>query len=151
MAEADGPTRDDNPKTPASSSEGGAPEHHEPQLHSGQQQSNRRCRKVAATSDYGRSRVLGPEHSDVLKCMNGLTGIYQRERRYADAEKLERQALETERRVLGPDRPETLESMNNLGETLQSEATTRKRRNCSVKLSLLSAAFLDRRTRIPCR
>jgi non-specific serine/threonine protein kinase/serine/threonine-protein kinase len=53
--------------------------------------------------------------------MNGLAGNYQRERRYAEAEKLERQALETERRVLGPDRPEALESMNNLGETLQSE------------------------------
>jgi hypothetical protein len=29
MAEAEGPTRDDNPKTSASSSEGGAPAHHD--------------------------------------------------------------------------------------------------------------------------
>ena len=46
--------------------------------------------------------------------MNNLAMVYDNQGKYAQAEALNSQVLETKRRVLGPEHSETLISMNNL-------------------------------------
>ena len=46
--------------------------------------------------------------------MNNLANVYYAQGKYPQAEALDSQALEIQRRVLGPEHPDTLESMSNL-------------------------------------
>ena len=46
--------------------------------------------------------------------MNNLASVYDDQGKYAQAEALDSQTLEIQRRVLGPEHPDTLSSMNNL-------------------------------------
>jgi non-specific serine/threonine protein kinase/serine/threonine-protein kinase len=68
-----------------------------------------------------RRRVLGPRNPDTLTSMRGLGRNLMRQARYAEAEKLDRETLDTQRRVLGPEHPDTLKSMNNLATLLVGE------------------------------
>jgi tetratricopeptide (TPR) repeat protein len=56
----------------------------------------------------------GAEHPDTLMSMHNLALTYSDQRRYAEAEKLLTQVLETRKRVLRDDHPGTLMSMHNL-------------------------------------
>ena len=58
--------------------------------------------------------------------MNSLGATLQSEGRYAEAEKLQREALAIATRVIGPRHPDTLSIMSNLSETLQKEAVHRR-------------------------
>jgi len=84
-----------------------------------------------------RRRVLGADHPDTLRTENNLASTLEREargmaegpekqRRFAESEKLQQEALEVRRRVLGPEHPDTLASMSNLGSTLDSEERYRE-------------------------
>ena len=53
--------------------------------------------------------------------MTSLGNVLMRENHFADAEKLFRQVLETQRRVLGPDHPDTLNNMTLLGNALMEQ------------------------------
>jgi serine/threonine protein kinase len=64
---------------------------------------------------------------------------------YAEAEKLERKALDISRRVLGPEHKGTLTSMDNLASL--AKVATPKRRGWSRKRSTLSAVSLGRSIR----
>lgn len=79
-----------------------------------------------------RRRVLGPEHPDTLRSATSLAGTIDRQagdladkaqqaRLYSEAEKLERETVDSYLRVLGPQHPDTLASMTNLASTLDSE------------------------------
>jgi non-specific serine/threonine protein kinase/serine/threonine-protein kinase len=78
-----------------------------------------------------RRRVLGPEHPDTLRALNILASTIERKARdlpdgpekeasFAEAEKLEREALAVRRRILGTEHADTLASMLDLGSTLDS-------------------------------
>jgi tetratricopeptide (TPR) repeat protein len=58
--------------------------------------------------------VLGPSHPITLAARNNLAQIYCDEGRYAEAETLDIETLDSRKRALGPDNPETLMSMGNL-------------------------------------
>jgi len=66
-------------------------------------------------------RVLGLENSETLLSMNSLAVTLLRQGRYAEAEKLYRQAFDLQRRVLGPENPHTLATMGSLGWTVAQE------------------------------
>src|SRR5438132_13923047 len=53
--------------------------------------------------------------------MNSLAATLLRQGRYAEAEKLYRQAFDLQRRVLGPENPHTLATMGSLGWTIAQE------------------------------
>jgi hypothetical protein len=59
--------------------------------------------------------VLGPEHPDTLRTINGLAGTLEEQGRYDESERAERELLDIERRVLGPEHPSTATSVYNLG------------------------------------
>ena len=59
--------------------------------------------------------MLGDDHPNTLISINNLAGLYWSQGRYAEAEPLFLETLETQKRVLGNDHPDTLTSMNNLG------------------------------------
>ena len=65
--------------------------------------------------------MLGPNHPDTLKSLSSLGWVLQHSGHYAEAEKLQRETLESERRVFGPDDPETLALDQHLAWTLLSE------------------------------
>ena len=67
------------------------------------------------------TRVLGAEHPDTLRSMNGLANTLVRQGKYGEAEALYRQTFELRTRVLGAEHPDTLSSMNNLANTLDSQ------------------------------
>jgi len=66
-------------------------------------------------------RVQGPDHPDTLDSTNRLARILALEKRYPEAEQLQRGALDLERRVLGPEHTFTLRSINNLADILSEE------------------------------
>ena len=49
------------------------------------------------------ARVLGAEHLDTLKSMKNLANVYNAQGKYMQAEALDSQTQEIERRVLGPE------------------------------------------------
>ena len=59
-------------------------------------------------------RVHGPEHANTLNSIDNLAVLYQSQERYAEAEPLWLETLETRKRLLGDDHPATLGSMYNL-------------------------------------
>jgi malate/lactate dehydrogenase len=58
--------------------------------------------------------ILGPEHPKTLTSMTNLASTYSNQGRWAEAEKLEVQVMETRKTVLGPEHPDTLISISNL-------------------------------------
>jgi eukaryotic-like serine/threonine-protein kinase len=64
---------------------------------------------------------LGPDYPETLTLMSSLAMVLVDELKFAEAEKLYRDALAIQRRVLGPEHPETLRSMTNLGNCLYRE------------------------------
>ena len=50
-----------------------------------------------------------------------MANVLDDEGHYAEAEKLDRETLDIQRRVLGPEHPDTLMSMNNLATVLEHE------------------------------
>jgi tetratricopeptide (TPR) repeat protein len=66
-------------------------------------------------------RVLGPQHPSTLTAMSNLVSLLDEEKRFAEAEKLNREVLEAQRRSLGPEHASTLLSMGNLGFVLIEE------------------------------
>jgi tetratricopeptide (TPR) repeat protein len=67
------------------------------------------------------SRVLGSEHPDTLKTMNGLGVALWRQDKYDEAEKIHCQTLQIQRRVLGEDHIDTLRSWTNVGTVLWAQ------------------------------
>jgi non-specific serine/threonine protein kinase/serine/threonine-protein kinase len=66
-------------------------------------------------------RLFGPEHPLTLKTMHMLAIVYDAQCKHAQAEALDRQALEIRRRVLGSEHPDTVNSMDALGEEYIAE------------------------------
>ena len=58
--------------------------------------------------------MLGDEHPQTLVCITNLAGLYSSQGRFAEAEPLYLETLETQRRVLGDEHPDTLLVMGNL-------------------------------------
>jgi eukaryotic-like serine/threonine-protein kinase len=65
--------------------------------------------------------VLGPDNPPTLLTMEGLDVICEKEGKYAQAEALDRETLEVERRVLGADHPYTLGAMSNLARIFDAQ------------------------------
>ena len=68
-----------------------------------------------------RAACWGAEHPDTLQVLNNLANTLGNEKRYPEAEKLQRQTLESRRRTLGPDHPDALYSINNLADVVLAE------------------------------
>jgi non-specific serine/threonine protein kinase/serine/threonine-protein kinase len=68
-----------------------------------------------------RRQVLGPEHPDTLRSLDGQAWALAEAGQYSDAEKPQREALDIQRRVLGPEHADTVMSMNRLAGTLLNE------------------------------
>jgi hypothetical protein len=66
-------------------------------------------------------RVLGPEHSGILRTMNNLASTYIDQGRWKKAEGLLMQVMETSKRVLRPEHPYTLTSMANRASTFYNQ------------------------------
>ncbi|KAI0859350.1 hypothetical protein F4860DRAFT_270605 [Xylaria cubensis] len=64
-----------------------------------------------------RTRVLGAEHPDTLKCVGKLALTYHAQSRFPEAKVLGLRAMEAQKRVLGEDDPETLSTMSHLAMT----------------------------------
>jgi tetratricopeptide (TPR) repeat protein len=65
--------------------------------------------------------VLGAEHPSTLTSASNLAMSLFGQGKYVDAERIEREVLEVEKRVLGAEHPATLTSANNLAESLFSQ------------------------------
>jgi len=65
--------------------------------------------------------VLGPQHPGTLVAMSTLATILDKEKRFAEAEKLNRQVFEAQRQTLGPENASTLLTLGNLGYVLIEE------------------------------
>ena len=68
-----------------------------------------------------RRRVLGTSDPDTLRSMGTLAWNLQRDARYAEAEKIGREALDAERKVLGPENRDTLKTEGDLAWTFYEE------------------------------
>ena len=65
--------------------------------------------------------MLGSDHPSVLRDMFNLASILLVQQRYADAEAMYKELIESARRVLGPQHPGTLAAMGNLAALLEKE------------------------------
>ena len=69
-----------------------------------------------------RKRIEGPEHPDTVMGMTNLSNALSEEGHYAEAEKLQREALAVDRRnARRAENPQTLNAMENLSYTLGNE------------------------------
>jgi serine/threonine protein kinase len=68
-----------------------------------------------------RRRILGPKNPETLRSTASLAWNLQRDGRYAEAEKLGRETLNSERKVLGPENRDTLKTEGDLAWTLYEE------------------------------
>jgi eukaryotic-like serine/threonine-protein kinase len=66
-----------------------------------------------------RRHTLGPNHTDTLKSLSRLSGMFMTDGNYADAERYGREALEGFRRMFGAEHPDTLTEMQNVAGVLQ--------------------------------
>jgi len=64
---------------------------------------------------------VGESHSDYLDNLYAFGGLLRSEKRYGEAERVLRKALETQRRVLGDAHPDTASSAFALAEVLAAE------------------------------
>jgi hypothetical protein len=65
--------------------------------------------------------VLGEKHPSTLNSMNNLIIVLQQQRKYKEAEQMQRQTLDLKEKVLGEEHPLTLNSMNNLISVLRQQ------------------------------
>jgi tetratricopeptide (TPR) repeat protein len=65
--------------------------------------------------------MLGEEHPDTLQSMTNLGRAIRDQGRDAEAEKLYREVLETQRCMLGEEHPDTLQSMTSLGRAIREQ------------------------------
>ena len=90
--------------------------------------------------------LLGPDDPKTLESMAQLGWILNREGHYAEAEKMERQALAGERRILGPEDPLTLETMDHLAVILRkTRVITTRGRNWRARRLRSGLADWDQR------
>ncbi len=75
--------------------------------------------------------------------MNWLAWIWFLQGHYAEAEKLDRQAMEVARRVLGPEDTVTLGAMKHLGIIYSREGKFPERKKCFEKWPKSNSAPLD--------
>jgi hypothetical protein len=66
----------------------------------------------------GYEKVLGAEHPDTLTSVDNLALVLRDQRRYEEAEQINRRALEGNEKVLKADYPFTLTSVSNLASVL---------------------------------
>jgi tetratricopeptide (TPR) repeat protein len=64
-------------------------------------------------------KSLGPDHPDVVACLNNLAGLLRVTNRLAEAEPLYRRALAIDEKSLGPDDPKVAVGLNGLAGLLQ--------------------------------
>jgi serine/threonine protein kinase len=77
-----------------------------------------RARPLLGRSVETRRRLLGADDPQTLSAMDDLAWTLDRQSRFAEAEKLQRETLDRRRGVLGPEHPDTLQSMMHLADTL---------------------------------
>ena len=80
--------------------------------------------------------MLGPEHPDTLHVHEQSGRHLLRQGKYAQAEALYNQTLETRLRVLGPEHPDTLASMNNLANIYCDQRASTRRPKRSTRQTL---------------
>ncbi len=81
--------------------------------------------------------MLGDEHPDTLRSMNGLANLYADQGRYDEAEALVLETLEIQKRVLGDEHPDTLTSMSGLAWFLLTREPAESRDpHAALKLAL---------------
>jgi tetratricopeptide (TPR) repeat protein len=68
-----------------------------------------------------RRETLGPEHADTIRSMNSLALLMFSESRFAEAEPLCRELLDSVRSTSGEDHPKTLTAMSNLAHLLAAQ------------------------------
>ena len=56
----------------------------------------------------------GPDHADLARVLYNLAGIYKRQVKYAEAERLYRRALAIEEKALGRDHADVATTLNDL-------------------------------------
>ena len=86
--------------------------------------------------------MLGESHPTTLGNMNNLTGTYNKQGKYSEAEVLFKQCLDKQKVLLGENHRHTLNTMNNLANTYDrqgkySEAEVLYKR-CLDKMKLVS-------------
>lgn len=74
------------------------------------------------------------EHSNTLSSMINLASTYRSQGRWTEAEELELQVLEKEKRILGAEHPETLSSMHSLAYLYRSQGRYREAEELKVQL-----------------
>ena len=78
--------------------------------------------------------MLGDEHPNTLKSLNGLVVLYKEQARYDKAEPLLLKAVEGRKQKLGDQHPHTLESIKNLVELYEAWGKPEKAEQWRVKL-----------------
>ena len=76
-------------------------------------------------------QVLGAEHPSTLSCIANLGIALRGQGKHAEAEQLQRQALQLKEQVLGAEHPSTLKSMDNLGKHSVARAGTQRPSSCT--------------------
>jgi hypothetical protein len=72
-----------------------------------------------------RKEVLGAGHPSTLRSMNNLAGMYLRQGRWEEAEKLQVEVMEKSKVVLGEEHPDTLTSIADLAFTFRDSGRRR--------------------------
>ena len=67
-----------------------------------------------------RSKIFGEEHPDIITAMGNLAATFISLEKYADAEKLQMNALSLCNKLLGEEHPNTISTMGNLAATYKS-------------------------------
>jgi tetratricopeptide (TPR) repeat protein len=98
--------------------------------------------KVILTCLETRQRLLGPEHSDVLRVMNQHAMILHVRGKYEEAEEVYKHVLATRKRLLGAEHTETLTSMINLASVYHHIGQIEKSEELHVEVIELSKKVL---------
>jgi tetratricopeptide (TPR) repeat protein len=69
---------------------------------------------------------LGNEHPDVATSLNNLAGLYDKQRRYEEAEPLYQEALAMNKQLLGESHPKTIATRQNLERLRQNHESVVK-------------------------
>ncbi len=69
-----------------------------------------------------KERTLGPDHSEVIRCLYTLALVYHAQGRYAEAEPLFRRTLEVAQKALGSVDPRVATCLHNLANVCQEQA-----------------------------
>jgi serine/threonine protein kinase len=78
--------------------------------------------EMLARQAVARNRLLGPDHPQILEAIDRLEWALNREGKFTEAEKLERETLDIRRRVLGTDHRSTATSMAYLAVSLEEQS-----------------------------